>query len=157
MNRNLGQDEGLGPATTAHQPVWLGAEAAGCTILAGVTGAGKAVPQPATSSRAAAHADRAHSALDRLAGADPGTTAITHALLAVVAVLEVAAERQAEDADTVAAMLDDRLTSIEGAIDAVTATPVPLYRRVRFRLRNRRARSRQPEAAHSSGWLRPGP
>jgi hypothetical protein len=116
-------------------------------VLTEATGPGKPAPQPATpepmtSSRAPAHTDRAHSALERLADADPGTAAITHALLAVAAVIEDAAQRQAEDADTVAAMLDDRLTSIEGAIDAVTVGSAPPYRRARSSLRIGRSRSR---------------
>ena len=56
--------------------------------------------------------------------------------LAVAAVIEDAAERQAEDADTVAAMLDDRL------IDAVTGESAPPCRRVRSSLRTLRSRSR---------------
>jgi hypothetical protein len=123
-------------------------------VLTGISGPRKPGSRP-VSSRAAGHAAAAESLLGDLA-ASPHARAITSALLYVGAAIEDTAERMADDVDTVAAMLDDRLTSIEGAIDAVTAAPVPLYRRVRFRLRNRRARSRQ-EAGHSSGRLRPGP
>jgi hypothetical protein len=54
-----------------------------------------------------------------------GARAVTAALLYVGAAIEAAARRQADDTDTLAAMLDDRLTSIEATIDAATTTPAP--------------------------------
>jgi hypothetical protein len=71
-----------------------------------------------------------------------GARAITCALLYVGAPIEAAAERQADDADTLAALLDDRLTSIEATIDTATAAPAPLWRRVTALLRRREAEGR---------------
>jgi hypothetical protein len=86
--------------------------------------------------------------------ADPGTAAIVSGLLSVATAIEDTAERMAEDLDTVAAMLDDRITSVEGAMDAVAAAllpaPGPVYRNpvheiyVRLRYRWRAWRGTAP-------------
>ncbi len=102
-------------------------------------------PRPVTS-RSAGHAGAAERALEALM-ADPGTAAIVGGLLAVSTAIEDAAERLTDDLDTVAAMLDDRITSVEGAMDAVTAALLPapgpvcrnpvheIYVRLRYRWR----------------------
>jgi hypothetical protein len=69
------------------------------------------------------------------AGTVAGARAITAALLYVGAAIEASTRRQADDTDALAAMLDDRLTSIEATIDAARATPVPLWRRMTARRR----------------------
>jgi hypothetical protein len=90
-----------------------------------------AVPTPST------YAEQAERYLEWGPGTEEGARAITTALLYVGAAIEAAARRQADDTDIFAAMLDDRLTSIEAAIDAAAAGPAPLWRRMAARLRRR--------------------
>ena len=84
------------------------------------------------------YAEQAERYLEWGAGADAGARAITAALLYVGAAIEAAGRRQADDIDILAAMLDDRLTSIEAAIDGATTAPAPLWARMTARLRKRR-------------------
>jgi hypothetical protein len=93
---------------------------------------------PAAVLNPATFADQAERYLEWGAGTDAGARAITAALLYVGAAIEAAASRQADDTDTLAAMLDDRLTSIEATIDTVTMPPAPPRWRVTARLRRRR-------------------
>jgi hypothetical protein len=81
------------------------------------------------------YAEQAERYLEWGAGADGGARAITTGLLYVGAAIEAAARRRADDTDALAAMLDDRLTSIAEAIDAAWVLPLPLWRRVIARLR----------------------
>jgi hypothetical protein len=86
--------------------------------------------QPAAGLNPATYAEQAERYLEWDARTDPGARAITAALLYVGAAIEAAAERQADDIDTVAALLDDRLTSIEAVIDPAFLAAPPLWRRV---------------------------
>jgi hypothetical protein len=83
------------------------------------------------------YAEQAERYLEWGAGTDAGARAITAALLYVGATIEAAAHRQADDTDILAAMLDDRLTSIEATIDGATTAPTPLWARMTARLRTR--------------------
>src|SRR5262249_53453368 len=98
------------------------------------TGPGKAATRAGPWPLAAEHAAAAENCCAHGSGLSLDAWAITHALLYVGAVVEGATERLAEDIDTVAAMLDDRLTSIEATIDGATA-PVAMWRRVLAHLR----------------------
>jgi hypothetical protein len=86
-----------------------------------------AAPTPAS------HAEQAERYLEWGADTDAGARAITAALLYVGNAIEAAARRQADDTDVLAAMLDDRLTSIEATIEDATARPAPLWRRITAR------------------------
>jgi hypothetical protein len=94
-----------------------------------------AVPTPSS------YAEQAERYLEWGADTDAVARAITAALLYVGAAIEAADRRQADDTDTVAAMLDDRLTSIEATIDGATTAPAPLWRRTTARLRKRKEQS----------------
>jgi hypothetical protein len=96
--------------------------------------------RPGPWSPAAEHAEAAESYCEHHSGTSLDARAITHALLYLGAVIEGAAERLSDDVDTAAAMVDDRLTSIEAVIDpAVVVTPL-WWRHVAFRVRYGRAR-----------------
>jgi hypothetical protein len=91
-----------------------------------------ATPTPAS------YAEQAERYLEWGADTDAGARAITAALLYVGNAIEAAAVRQADDTDILAAMLDDRLTSIEATIDDATTRPARFWRRIT-------ARARRPE------------
>jgi hypothetical protein len=100
---------------------------------------GKTAPRPGAWSLGAEHAAAAEDCCAHGSGLSLDAWAITHALLYVGAVIEGATERLAEDIDTVVAMLDDRLTSIEATIDPAIVLRPPLWRRALTRLCGRRS------------------
>jgi hypothetical protein len=81
-------------------------------------------PAPARASEAARYADAAEREVDDRRVSDDARV-ITNALLHVGAAVAEAAERHAEDADTMTAMLTERLTALETALDTVTGVIDP--------------------------------
>lgn len=92
---------------------------------------------PITVPAAIAYADQAERLIDDGAPkhASLDARAITAALLYVGAAIEAASARHADDADALAAMLDERLSSVIEVIDPAFVARPPLWRRALGRLR----------------------